>query len=113
MKNQFGRIATEIKRSYESEEMQAAVALLGPLARVEYFVRLVERTLLDGLVNAYNVLPHNASGTDIQMSGAECQGLCGRADTRIYAPNLRVSHESFIQADRNTVCVQRAMAMVL
>lgn len=47
--------------------MQAAVALLRPLERLENFLSLMELTLLDGLVDADDVLPDDTASTNVQM----------------------------------------------
>lgn len=48
--------------------MQTAIALLGVLAALEDDLVLVELPLLDRDINLDNVLPHDATGADVQVA---------------------------------------------
>ena len=54
--------------TYETEEVQTAVAVLGPVKALEDGFVLVELPLLDRDVDAHNVLPHNAARANVQVA---------------------------------------------
>ena len=59
----------EIVRAYKTEQVQAAVTIIGSLERVKDFVAFVELTLLDRLIDTNNILPYDATCTDVQVAG--------------------------------------------
>lgn len=54
--------------TYEAEEVQATVAILGAVEALQDNIVFVELPLLDRDVNANNILPDNASGTDVKVT---------------------------------------------
>jgi hypothetical protein len=52
----------------ETEQVETAVALLCVGEALDDIVDLVELALLDGLVDADNVLPHDSAGTNVQVA---------------------------------------------
>ncbi|KAG9527173.1 phosphoglycerate mutase 2, partial [Aureobasidium melanogenum] len=73
------RVDTAIRD--ETEQVQAAVALLCAGEALDDVVDLVEFALLDGLVDADNVLPDDSAGADVQVA------------------DLRVAHEALGETD--------------
>ena len=65
----------------QTEQVQAAVALLGASEALDDVVDLVELALLDGLVDADDVLPHNTASANVQVA------------------DLTVAHESLGETD--------------
>lgn len=65
----------------QTEQMQAAVALLCAGEALDDVVDLVELALLDGLVDAHNVLPDDTAGANVQVT------------------DLAVAHEAFGETD--------------
>ena len=61
-------IIMELECTYKTKKVEAAVTFLCAFDRVENLVGLVEGAFLDGLINAYNVLPDNAASTDVQVT---------------------------------------------
>ena len=61
-------IMMELECTYKTKKVEAAVTFLCAFDGVENLVGLVKRAFLDGLVNAYNVLPDNAASTDVQVT---------------------------------------------
>jgi hypothetical protein len=53
---------------YETEKVQPSVCVFGPLEAREDDLVFVELALLDRNVDPDNILPHNAPGTNVQMS---------------------------------------------
>lgn len=52
----------------EAAEMEASIAILGSLQGLVYHLILSEIALLDGLVDADDVLPNNTPGADVEMA---------------------------------------------
>lgn len=52
----------------QAAEMQPSVAVLGGLEGFLDYIILGELALLDGLIDADDILPDNATGTNIQMA---------------------------------------------
>lgn len=65
----------------QTAEVQAASAVLCICESLLDNIVLVQLSLLDRLINADNILPHNTTSTNVQVS------------------NLRVSHEAFWKTD--------------
>ena len=61
-------IIMELECTYKTKKVETAITFLCAIDRVENLVGLVEGVFLDGLINAYNVLPDNATSTDVQVS---------------------------------------------
>ena len=61
-------IIMELECTYETKKVETAVTFLCAFDRVENLVGLVEGAFLDGLINAYNVLPDNATSTNVQVT---------------------------------------------
>ena len=59
--------------TYETEEVKTAVGLLRVLAGGDDDLVLVESPLLDRDIDPDNVLPDNATGTDVKMTGGKSQ----------------------------------------
>ena len=57
--------------TYQTQEMQPSVSLLGPFTSVEDRLVLMERPLLDRNVNPDDILPHHTSSSDVQVSSSE------------------------------------------
>ena len=54
--------------TYETEEMETTIALLGVLAALKDDLVLVERALLDGDIDPDDVLPDDTASTNVQVS---------------------------------------------
>ena len=93
--------------------MKAAVTLLSALARFKDSVHFVELTFLDGLVDAYDILPHDTTCAYIEMP-CDCASECSREElmTRIYVPDFGVAHEPFVETNCNTMRIERTDAMI-
>lgn len=76
----------------ETAKVETAVSALGSLNNLSNDFVLAELASLDRLVNAYDVLPDNPAGTDVEMSdlGVTHQSL-GQADSQRRGLKLNVA----------------------
>ncbi len=98
--------------------MQTAVAVLGPVKALEDVLVFVELPLLDGHVDPDDVLPHHPPRADVQVadrmaSVAHTIALQAPECLSFHSPYFRVAHEPIAEANRNAVCMQVAVTMVL
>jgi hypothetical protein len=65
----------------ETEQVETAVALLCMGEALDNVVDLVELALLDSLVDAHNVLPHDSAGANVQVANlAVAHQALGKTD---------------------------------
>jgi uncharacterized membrane protein len=55
------------EETHQTQQMQSTITILRPLHTLHNIWRFMELPLLDGHVDADDILPNNTSSTDIQM----------------------------------------------
>lgn len=116
------RVNTSI--GHETKEMQPAVSVLRPLEGLEDVLLLGDLAVPDGLVDADDVLPDNATSTAVQVTIGENKNTSSGSHATMRdlwpweaevpsSPDFRVSHETIVETDIETVCLEQAVGVVL
>ena len=94
--------------------METAVSVLGAVETLKDSLVLVELPLLNRDIDADDVLPHDATSTDVEVTWDVRENESGaEAGMKRHSPDLRVSHEPIAETNSKPVRGKPADTVVL